>query len=108
MRSARSEHELENVAAALRDRFGRLPSEAEALVRTFALRSRLEPLGIRRLTYDGDAYVVEYADRLPLEHWVQKGAELRPLREGKARLVVPKGYSEPAGALKWLESLQAP
>jgi transcription-repair coupling factor (superfamily II helicase) len=104
--SARSEGELADAAAALRDRFGRLPPEAEALVATFALRSRLEPLGIRRLTYDGDAYVVEYADRLALERWVQSGAELRPLREGKARLVVPETCTGPAEALKWLESLQ--
>ncbi len=102
---AHSPTELETVLAGLRDRFGRVPAEAEALVRQFSLRLALEPLSITRIAWRDNAYLVEYSDRAALEPLARGPVELRNLRTGVAHLIVPKRVKNPATALAWLEDL---
>ncbi|MBK7642195.1 MAG: transcription-repair coupling factor [Planctomycetes bacterium] len=90
----------------LHDRFGRVPEEARDLVRLFRLKAQLERLSITRLVFRGDAYVIEYGDRIALEQGLDLArAELRPVRAGLAHLVVPERSRQPARALEWFESL---
>jgi transcription-repair coupling factor (superfamily II helicase) len=101
-----SEEDAARALAALRDRFGRVPREAEALVRQFALRARCIALGIARLSWRGDTVVVGYADRLGLERALAGShVELRAVRSGLAHLVVPRERRTPEAALEWLERL---
>jgi len=102
---ARSHAELDLALAALRDRFGRVPAQAEALVRQFRLRLALEPLSITRLAWRNDAYLIEYSDRAALEPLARQRVELRNLRTGVAHLVVPPRQRQPALGLAWLEAL---
>ena len=90
--------------AMLRDRFGRLPPETEALVESFVLRALAAPLGLRRLQLRGDSYLIEFTDRVALER-ATAGQELRPIRTGQARLMVPEAERAPARALAWLAGL---
>ena len=97
--------DADEALASLRDRFGRVPAEAQELVRHFRLRARLAPIGIRRLAWRGDAYLVEYEDRVALEQWIgQRRVDLRPLKHGLALLMTPPDKRDPALALSWLES----
>jgi transcription-repair coupling factor (superfamily II helicase) len=90
----------------LHDRFGRVPEEARDLLRLFRLEAQLERLSITRLSFRGDAYVLEYGDRIALEQGLDLArAELRPVRAGLAHLVVPERSRAPAPALAWFESL---
>jgi transcription-repair coupling factor (superfamily II helicase) len=90
----------------LRDRFGRLPAEAAALVRSFRLRARAVPMGIERITLRGDSYLLEYTDRVALaQAFAGDGVEFRPIRTGVARLMIPERCRAPAKALDWLEEL---
>ncbi len=102
---AHTTSELDLILAGLRDRFGRVPAEAEALVRQFRLRLSLEPLSITRLAWRGDAYLIEYRDRAALETLAQRPVELRNLRTGVAHLVVPKRIKNPGEGLAWIEAL---
>ncbi len=97
--------ELDLILAGLRDRFGRVHAEAEALVRQFRLRLLLEPLSITRLAWRGDAYLIEYRDRAALETLARQAIELRNLRTGVAHLVVPKRIKNPGDGLAWIEAL---
>jgi transcription-repair coupling factor (superfamily II helicase) len=101
--------EADAALATLRDRFGRVPEEALTLVRTFRLRARLLELGIRRLAWHREAYLVEYEDRLALEPLLGGGrsVELRHLRDGVAHLMIPRKQDTPLRALTWLEGLLA-
>jgi len=90
----------------LQDRFGRVPEEARDLLRLFRLKAQLERLSITRLTFRGDAYVLEYRDRIALEQGLGLArAELRPVRAGLAHLVIPEHAREPGRALTWFETL---
>jgi len=90
----------------LRDRFGKLPHEASNLLRMFRLKSDLERLGVTRLSFRNDAYVIEYKDRVALEQGLLlRGAEFRPLRAGIGHLVIPARHQSPEAALVWFESL---
>ncbi|HED66119.1 MAG TPA: transcription-repair coupling factor [Planctomycetes bacterium] len=96
----------DEVLAALRDRFGRVPAEAEALVRVFELRSLSAAIGLRRLAWRGDTYLIEYRDRVALETALAgKELELRPLAAGRALLVIPGGRKDPADAARWIHEL---
>ncbi len=102
-------HTAEDAARAeegLRDRYGRLPPEAAQLVRTFRLRAELEALGVRRLAWRDDTYLLEFDDRVLLEGTLLRpGVEFRPLRAGQGLLVVPADRRDPAAALEWIEGL---
>jgi len=101
--------EADDALAMLRDRFGRLPPEAEALVHQFLVRARIAQLGIRRLLYRDDTYLVEYTDRVALERALAADeVEVRPLRAGAAHVVIPADRREPAAALAWIERLLQP
>jgi len=99
-----SDEAAEEAEAMLRDRFGRLPEEAALLVRSFRLRERAAALGLRRVSWRGDAYLVEFDDRVALEQLAGGArAELRPLRTGLAQLMVPAHVRSPEQGLEWLE-----
>jgi transcription-repair coupling factor (superfamily II helicase) len=101
-----SEGDVEAALAMLRDRFGRVPAEARTLVRQFLARAMLAAVGIRRLAYRGETYLVEYRDRIALESALAPGAvELRPLRAGRAHLVIPPEQRTPEQALEWILGL---
>ncbi len=101
-----SEADAAEALAMLRDRFGRVPLPAEALVRQFLLRERLAAAGIRRLAFREESYLLEYTDRVGLERALSGGTiELRPLRAGLAHLVIPPERREPAAALAWIQEL---
>ena len=91
---------------ALRDRFGRVPEEAQNLVRVFRMKTRLEEIGVRRLLYRNDVYVLEYSDRVALERGLDlRNVEIRPLRTGVAHLPIPARKNTPSLALAWFEGL---
>ena len=52
MASATSDDQLEEIAKELRDRFGPLPAEAEALMHVARIRERAKRLGARNVTYE--------------------------------------------------------
>jgi transcription-repair coupling factor (superfamily II helicase) len=100
------EEDADEALAEMRDRFGRVPDEAVALVRQFRLRARLGDLGIRRLLWREETYLVEFADRVSLEQVLAAGgAELRSLRAGMGHIVVPADRRDAAAALDWIEGL---
>jgi transcription-repair coupling factor (superfamily II helicase) len=90
----------------LRDRFGRIPPEAHALLDSFRLRARALELGLTRISHRGEIYLVEFKDRVALEHALAgRRVELRPIRTGLAHLVIPPARRAPQQSLEWLESL---
>jgi transcription-repair coupling factor (superfamily II helicase) len=92
--------------AMLRDRFGRVPAEAEALVRQFRLTARLAAVGVRRLAWRDETYLVEYDDRVALERTLARAVSgLRPVRSGLAHLAIPPKHRGAARALDWIEGL---
>ncbi len=98
--------EAAQAADSLRDRYGRLPPEAAQLVRTFRLRGTLAALGVRRLAWREDTYLLEFEDRVQLEGaLLRPGVEFRPLRAGQGLLVVPRDRRDPESALDWIEGL---
>jgi len=100
------EKDAANAEAMMRDRYGRVPPEATALVEVFLLRSLLSKLGILKLLFRGETYIIEYADRIALEEAVSGARiELRPLRAGLAHLVIPAGHRSARAALDWLRKL---
>jgi transcription-repair coupling factor (superfamily II helicase) len=103
----RTDAEVDDAREDLRDRYGRIPAPAEALLRQFRLRPKLSAHGIRRLLWRGETYVVEYSDRVALEGLLaSRRVELRPLKAGQAHLVVPPRHrSSAAAALAWFEGL---
>ena len=95
--------ELEGV---LRDRFGRLPTEAQALLQSFRLRARASELGLTRVSYRSEVYLLEFKDRVTLEHALAgRKVDLRAIRTGLAHLVIPTSRRTPEKALAWLEEL---
>jgi transcription-repair coupling factor (superfamily II helicase) len=100
------EKDVEEALAMLRDRFGRVPAEAQALVRQFLTRARLAAVGIRRLAYRDETYLIEYGDRIALEGALAgRKVELRPMRAGLAHLVIPLTQRTPAKAHEWILTL---
>ena len=99
--------EAEKALEMLRDRFGRVPDEARTLVRTFALKARLDPLHLTRVSWQPEGfYLVEFADRVAVEGWLGgKKVDFRPLRTGVAHLHPPKDAKSPEKAVRWLEGL---
>jgi transcription-repair coupling factor (superfamily II helicase) len=94
----------EEYRAGLRDRFGRIPAPAEALLRSFRLRLALQEAGITRVAWQQDRYLLQFADRLALERlFGGHGVDLRTIRTGLAHLVLPPGLGDAAAALDWLE-----
>ncbi len=96
--------DAEEVEAELVDRYGRIPAEARTLVRLFRLRGGLADLSVTRLAWRQDSYLVEFTDRVRLEAGLGAAdAELRPLRQGVALLVLPRSVGDPRAGLAWLE-----
>jgi len=100
------EDEEAKARAMLRDRFGRIPPEAETLLRALRLKRSLESLSVTRLSWREGFYLVEFRDRVALEHGLDlRDVELRTIRTGVAHLRLPKRLSAPLEALEWIESL---
>jgi transcription-repair coupling factor (superfamily II helicase) len=95
----------------LRDRYGRIPPEAEALLRLFRLKVLLDPYQIRHVAWQEDRYVIQYADRVKLEELFAATAngrklDLRMIKPGVAHLVAPtRCHNQPLKALVWLEDV---
>ena len=54
----------------------------------------------------GDVYVIEFKDRVALEHaFAGAQVDLRPIRTGLAHLVIPVRSRSPERALEWLAAL---
>jgi transcription-repair coupling factor (superfamily II helicase) len=101
-----SEESLDAAEAMLRDRFGRIPPQARGLLRTFRLQAALSEHGVTRLSWQGDAYLLGFADRVRLEGWLASAkVELRPIRAGLAHLRTPADCETPEEALEWIEGL---
>jgi transcription-repair coupling factor (superfamily II helicase) len=101
-----SDQDADRAQAMLRDRFGRVPSEAEALLRSFRLRARLLPLGVTRIAWRGDHYQIEFKDRLSVDFLFRDPKlELRPIRTGLVHLMTPSRVKSPEQGLDWLEGL---
>src|SRR5262249_31396568 len=106
LHAIQNEDELAPALAALRDRFGRVPPETEALARQFLVRAQLAAVGITRLAYREETYLLGYKDRIALEEALARGPlELRPLRAGLAHLVIPRGERTPERACAWILAL---
>ena len=104
--TVRLAEEVAEAEAELRDRFGRIPDAARNLVRSFHLGARLEEIGISRLAWQDDVYLIAFQDRVALESWLAPHRlELRPIRTGMAHLVRPRKIRTPAQGLEWIESL---
>ncbi len=92
--------------ASLRDRYGRVPEPAENLLRSFRLKLRLEELGITRLAWQRDCYLIQYSDRVAIEGLASnRKVDLRPIRTGVAHLHVPKKVKSSMDALNWFEPM---
>ena len=93
----------------LRDRFGRVPPEAESLLRSFRLKTRLEQISITRLAWQRDCYLIQYTDRVALEGvFGRDDLDLRPIRTGLAHLHAPEHIRDAVSALDWFENLLEP
>ncbi|MBI5435255.1 MAG: transcription-repair coupling factor [Planctomycetes bacterium] len=102
--SITTEADGEKAEAMLRDRFGRLPAEAEALLRSFRLRAKLAPLAITRVAWRGDHYQIEFRDRLAIDFLFRdRHLELRPIRTGLVHLMTPPKAKTAEAGLTWLE-----
>ena len=103
------EEDAREAEAMLKDRFGRVPPEALALIRQFRLGAALEGFGVRRLAWRGEFFLLEYRDRVQLEGMLEgRGVDFRPLRQGQAWLMIPSDRRGAAEALDWLEGLLLP
>jgi transcription-repair coupling factor (superfamily II helicase) len=101
-----SDEDARSALDMLRDRFGRVPVEAQELVRSFRLKPELERAGISRLSWRDSFYLIEYSDRVALERGLDLAhADFRPLRTGIAHLVIPARFRTPEAALDWFEGL---
>jgi transcription-repair coupling factor (superfamily II helicase) len=102
----RDDADAESATLMLKDRFGRVPPEAAALLRTFRLKARLDACGVRRLSHRDGVFVLEYRDRVALERGLElRTVDFRPLRTGVAHLPIPDSCESPEEALTWFESL---
>jgi len=103
---AHTSEEAETVASALRDRYGRIPAEAETLLRMFRLKVRLDPFQLTHVAFRDDAYLVQYVDRVAFETLVAGlDCEVRRIKSGVANLVLPKPVRDATAGLEWLEDL---
>jgi transcription-repair coupling factor (superfamily II helicase) len=99
----------ERMEASLRDRFGPPPPEVHALLDLFLMKRALRRIGIRRASFVGDRYVVEYEDRARLEGALRSAfPDMRFVRPGLCHLVLPPRERAPDAALARLrETLQS-
>ncbi len=101
--------DFEAEEAALRDRYGRIPKEAQELLRLFRLKVRLDAYQMRHVAWHGELYVIQYDDRVKLEELAAASGrklDLRLVKPGVAHLVPPtRCHGKPAEALRWLEGL---
>jgi transcription-repair coupling factor (superfamily II helicase) len=103
-----SDESAAEVESLLRDRFGRPPPEARALLESFRLRALATNLGLTRICHRGDVYVLEFKDRVALEHALAGSkVDFRPIRTGVAHLVIPPRHREPLASARWLDQLLA-
>ena len=111
--SCHSPAEVAAVEAELHDRFGRVPEPAQTLLEMFVLRTRLDAYHLDRITFQGQALVIQYHDPVLFETLVTRLKDKRPLdlrriRSGVAHLVPPRFVETPNEVLAWLQSILPP
>jgi hypothetical protein len=78
------------------------------LLESFRLRALATNLGLTRICHRGDVYVLEFKDRVALEHALAGSkVDFRPIRTGVAHLVIPPRHREPLASARWLDQLLA-
>ncbi|MFT5284822.1 MAG: transcription-repair coupling factor (superfamily II helicase) [Planctomycetota bacterium] len=88
----------------LKDRYGRPPAEALALVRQFRLKATLAQAEINRISWHEEFYAIDFRDRVALESlFTGRRVELRPIRTGRVHLHLPRRCKTAAQSLTWLE-----
>lgn len=101
-----SEEEAKRAEAMLRDRFGRVPEQAQNLLRVFRIKARLDPFLLRRFAWQRDIYLIQYEDPVAFEQlFGGLDAELRRIRRGVAHLVIDRRCTNAEAALDWFEGL---
>ncbi|MCB9909663.1 MAG: transcription-repair coupling factor [Planctomycetes bacterium] len=105
-----TQDQVQAVEAELHDRFGRIPGPAETLLEMFALRVRLDPFHLDRITYQGQALVIQYHDPVLFETLISKlkdsrKLDVRRIRSGTAHLVPPRFVQSPPDVVAWLRSI---
>ncbi len=105
--AAQTPDDVERALGALRDRFGRPPAAVLELARQARLRTRLARIGVTRLSWRGEFFLIEYRDRVELERafgGARARIDLRQLRSGVAHLHPARGAQHAAAAaLEWFE-----
>ena len=84
----------ESVAADLRDRFGRLPTEAKRLLDVFLVKNRLRGSGVKLIVYSRDRYLVDYTDRAGAEAAFARGFRDRRFVDDGRLLLIFEGERE--------------
>lgn len=103
---AHHSEEAEAVAASLKDRYGRIPAEAETLLRMFRLKVLLDPFQLTQVAFRDDAYLIQYSDRVAFETLVNGlDCEVRRVKGGVANLMLPGSVRDASAAMDWLETL---
>jgi len=122
MANATTDDQLEEIAKEMRDRFGPLPEEAEALVHVARVRERAKALGARNVTYEEPTRTLRILMPLETEEFYYQNTfpkvldrfpligqqNIRLLSERKAlRLVVRLHSKEEGERLKEIEEILA-
>jgi len=93
-------------AKSLRERFGRLPEAAQTLLRSIALKVRLDAFGLRSLAWRDGSYLITYSDPVAYTQLFEgRGLDLRRARRGVVHLFLPDEIEGPEAGLSWLEGL---
>jgi len=104
--SIQTDEDEQEIIGMLKDRYGRPPAEALAIVRQFRIKSMLVPAGIRRVAWHEEFYAIDFADRVGLETLFSGSrVELRPIKTGRVHLQIPRRCKTAAAALDWFEEL---
>ncbi len=104
--SIQTDEDASEMIGMLKDRYGRPPVEALALVRQFRLKAELVPAGIQRVAWHEGFYAIDFRDRVGLETlFAGSRAEMRPIKTGRVHLQLPRRCKTAAQALDWLEGL---
>ncbi|MEO2163648.1 MAG: transcription-repair coupling factor [bacterium] len=98
--------QVEAFGKSLRERYGRLPGPAKTLLRSIALKVRLDAFGLRSLAWRDGSYLITYTDPVAFTQLFEgRGLDLRRARRGVMHLFLPTEVQGPEAGLSWLESL---
>lgn len=98
--------QVEAFGKSLRERYGRLPEPAQTLLRSIALKVRLDAFGLRSLVWRDGSYLITYTDPVAFTQLFEgRGLDLRRARRGVVHLFLPTEVQGPEAGLNWLEDL---